>query len=65
MPFATGDLRIDEPAARISIPVAERTRALVGLSAALTESGLEPLDISVRRPTLDEVFLHLNAGVAQ
>jgi ABC-2 type transport system ATP-binding protein len=65
VPFASGDLRIDEPAARISIPVGERTRALVGLSAALTESGLEPLDISVRRPTLDEVFLHLNAGVAQ
>jgi ABC-2 type transport system ATP-binding protein len=64
-PFGAGDLRIDEPAARISIPVAERTRALVGLSAALTESGLEPLDISVRRPTLDEVFLHLNAGVAR
>jgi ABC-2 type transport system ATP-binding protein len=64
-PFAAGDLRIDALAAKISIPVAERTRALVGLSAALTESGLEPLDISVRRPTLDEVFLHLNAGVAQ
>ncbi len=64
-PFASGDLRLDERAARISIPVAERTRALVGLSSALTESGLEPMDISVRRPTLDEVFLQLTAGVAQ
>jgi ABC-2 type transport system ATP-binding protein len=64
-PFASGDLRIDEPAARISIPVGERTRALVGLSAALTQNGLEPVDLAVRRPTLDEVFLHLNAGVAQ
>jgi ABC-2 type transport system ATP-binding protein len=64
-PFAAGELRIDAVAARISIPVADRTKSLVGLSAALTESGLEPLDITVRRPTLDEVFLHLNAGVAR
>ena len=42
-----------------AIPVAERTRALVGLSAALAEAGVEPLDIAVRRPTLDEVFLHM------
>jgi ABC-2 type transport system ATP-binding protein len=46
---------------QVSIPVEERTRALVGLSAALRDAELEPLDISVRRPTLDEVFLHLTA----
>jgi ABC-2 type transport system ATP-binding protein len=60
-PFAGGDLRVDEHAAQLSIPVADRTKALVALSAALTRSGLDPLDIVVRRPTLDEVFLHLTA----
>ena len=61
-PFAVGELRADAAAARLSIPVADRTRALVALSAALSRAGLDPLDISVRRPTLDEVFLHLTAS---
>ncbi len=59
LPLAAGGLRVDEDAARVSIPVADRTRALVALSAALAGAELEPLDITVRRPTLDEVFLHL------
>lgn len=63
-PFAHGDLRIDENAAQLSIPVADRTKALVALSAALTSSGLDPLDIVVRRPTLDEVFLHLTTATS-
>jgi ABC-2 type transport system ATP-binding protein len=58
-PFADGDLHTDEPAAQVSIPVADRTRALVGLSAALAEAAIDPLDITLRRPTLDEVFLQL------
>ena len=44
------------------VPVADRTRALVGLSAALAAGGVELTDIAVRRPTLDEVFLHLTGG---
>jgi ABC-2 type transport system ATP-binding protein len=62
LPLAAGDLRVDENAARISIPVADRTRALVALSAALTGAAIEPLDIAVRRPTLDEVFLNLTGS---
>ena len=41
------------------MPVADRTRSLVILAAALLEARIEPEDISLRRPTLDEVFLHL------
>ena len=44
------------------MPVADRTRALLGLSAALAAGGVEATDIAVRRPTLDEVFLHLTGG---
>jgi len=58
-PLAAGDPQIDEPAGVLRIPVVDRTRALIAVSAALTDSGLDPIDIAVRRPTLDEVFLHL------
>ena len=56
---ASGELRIDVESNRISVPVADRTRSLVILAAALLEARIEPEDISLRRPTLDEVFLHL------
>lgn len=64
-PFTTGEMLVDESAVRLSIPVADRIRALVALSTALTASGLDPLDIVVRRTTLDEVFLHLTTGEAK
>ena len=44
---------------RLSIPVSGRTRALIDFAAALERVGIEPLDLTLRRPTLDEVFLHL------
>lgn len=43
----------------IAVPVADRTRDLVAVSAALAAAGIEPSDLAVRRPTLDQVFLHL------
>ena len=60
-PFAAGDMHVDAGALTITIPVTDRTRALVGLSTALSEEAVEPTDISVRRPSLDEVFLHMMA----
>ncbi|MET0965727.1 MAG: ATP-binding cassette domain-containing protein [Nakamurella sp.] len=62
--FATGEVLLDENTLQVSISVNDRTKALVGLSAALAESALEPLDLSVRRPTLDEVFLQLTGDGA-
>ncbi|MCE7988779.1 MAG: ATP-binding cassette domain-containing protein [Caldilinea sp. CFX5] len=56
---ATGALHIDATVNKISIPVQERTKALITLVTALTAAGIEPEDIALRRPTLDEVFLHL------
>lgn len=61
---SSGDIRIDGEANRISVPVRDRTRALVTVATALSEARIEPEDISLRRPTLDEVFLHLT-GSAQ
>ncbi len=58
-PVASGDIHLDAQVNRISLAVTERTKALVTVAAALSEAGIEPQDISLRRPTLDEVFLHL------
>ncbi|HEY7812334.1 MAG TPA: ATP-binding cassette domain-containing protein [Nakamurella sp.] len=48
----------------LRIPVADRTRALVGVSTALADAGIDPLDLTVRRPTLDEAFLALTGAPA-
>jgi ABC-2 type transport system ATP-binding protein len=62
-PAASGDIRIDLEANRLSLPVRDRTKALVAVATALSEARIEPEDISLRRPTLDEVFLHLTGSV--
>jgi ABC-2 type transport system ATP-binding protein len=36
--------------------------ALSGVVRALEEAGIEAEDVALRRPTLDEVFLHLTGG---
>ncbi|GAA1769778.1 ATP-binding cassette domain-containing protein [Luedemannella helvata] len=46
---------------RVSIPVAQRTRALIAISTALVGAGIEPAELNLRRPTLDEVFLAQHA----
>jgi ABC-2 type transport system ATP-binding protein len=55
--LADGEVRVDD--LRVSIPVRDRTRALVDVATSLREAKIEPEDITLRRPTLDEVFLHL------
>jgi len=60
--LADGEVRVDN--LRVSIPVKDRTRALVEVATLLQEAKIEPADITLRRPTLDEVFLQLTgAGV--
>jgi ABC-2 type transport system ATP-binding protein len=63
-PLASGGIRIDAEVSRVSVPVRDRTKALVTVTMALAEAQIEPQDISLRRPTLDEVFIHLT-GSAQ
>ncbi|MEV0037786.1 ATP-binding cassette domain-containing protein [Streptomyces sp. NPDC050804] len=43
----------------LSAPVTDRMGALTETVRALSEAGIEAEDIALRRPTLDEVFLHL------
>ncbi|MFJ8150109.1 ATP-binding cassette domain-containing protein [Streptomyces sp. NPDC096048] len=54
-----GDVRVDPDRRLLSAPVTDRMAALSGVVRALEEAGLEAEDVALRRPTLDEVFLHL------
>ncbi|MCX4907754.1 ATP-binding cassette domain-containing protein [Streptomyces sp. NBC_00878] len=59
LPFDKAALHVDADRRLLSAPVTDRMTALAGAVRALEEAGIEPEDIALRRPTLDEVFLHL------
>ncbi|MEV4266458.1 ATP-binding cassette domain-containing protein [Kribbella sp. NPDC049584] len=59
-PLADGEIRVVD--VRVSVPVKDRTKALVVMANSLHEARIEPEDITLRRPTLDEVFLHLTGA---
>jgi ABC-2 type transport system ATP-binding protein len=54
-----GTVEVDVDNRRASGPVRQRVAALNEAMRAFDAAGIEPEDISLRRPTLDEVFLHL------
>ncbi|WP_329004942.1 ATP-binding cassette domain-containing protein [Kribbella sp. NBC_00709] len=60
--LADGEIRVAD--VRVSVPVKDRTKALVMMATSLHEARIEPEDITLRRPTLDEVFLHLTGAAA-
>ena len=55
---------VDGTALRLGAPVRDRVRALTDVVRALDDAGLAVEDVGVRRPTLDEVFLHLTGRPA-
>ncbi|WP_431771857.1 ATP-binding cassette domain-containing protein [Streptomyces cucumeris] len=63
---ATGSdaIETDADRRRIGAPVDDRVAALTGTVRALAAAGIEAEDIVLRRPTLDEVFLHLTGKSA-
>lgn len=54
-----GDAVVDEDRRLVSASVSDRMASLTATVRALEAAGIEPEDIAVRRPTLDEVFMHL------
>ncbi|MFF6886006.1 ATP-binding cassette domain-containing protein [Streptomyces sp. NPDC012421] len=54
-----GKVTVDEDRRLVSAVVGDRMAALTGTVRALETAGIEAEDIAVRRPTLDEVFMHL------
>ncbi|MEU9701119.1 ATP-binding cassette domain-containing protein [Streptomyces sp. NPDC047981] len=59
LPVPAGEVSVDADRRRISAPVTDRMAALAETVRALETAGIEAEDIALRRPTLDEVFLHL------
>ena len=53
---------LDADARRVSAPVRDRSAALPEVLRALDAAGITVADLAVRRPTLDEVFLHLTGS---
>ncbi|WP_406443422.1 ATP-binding cassette domain-containing protein [Streptomyces sp. NBC_01613] len=59
LPVPKAEISVDPDRRLISAPVTDRMAALSGVVRALGEAGIEAEDVALRRPTLDEVFLHL------
>jgi ABC-2 type transport system ATP-binding protein len=57
--------RVDAAAGSVAIAVDEGTARLAAVARRLDELGLAIEDLSLRRPTLDEVFLNLTASPTQ
>ncbi|MER6160617.1 ATP-binding cassette domain-containing protein [Streptomyces sp. NPDC001868] len=59
LPVPKDDISVDTDRRRLSVPVTDRMTALTTVVRALADAGIEAEDIALRRPTLDEVFLHV------
>lgn len=53
------ELTVNDEAGSISVPVSQGVRTLTAVAAEAQARGIELSDIGLRRPTLDEAFLHL------
>jgi ABC-2 type transport system ATP-binding protein len=53
---------VDQTALAASVSVPDGVPVLVQLAAELRGRGLAVADLGLRRPTLDEAFLHLTGG---
>ena len=58
-------VRVDEERRSLLMPVADGPQSLVQAVRALDDAGVRILDIALRRPTLDEVFLTLTGRSAE
>ncbi|MFY1671199.1 ATP-binding cassette domain-containing protein [Plantactinospora sp. WMMB334] len=56
---AAGPVAVDAEIRQLSAPVVDRVAALGDVMRALRDAGIAVEDIGLRRPTLDEAFLHL------
>ncbi|WP_328781202.1 ATP-binding cassette domain-containing protein [Streptomyces canus] len=62
LPLEASRVSVDPDRRLLSAPVTDRMAALSGVVRALEAAGIEAEDVVLRRPTLDEVFLHLTGG---
>jgi ABC-2 type transport system ATP-binding protein len=62
---AIGQVVVDEHTRRLTAPVRGGAGALVEALRALDQAGIVVLDVGLRRPTLDDVFLSLTGHAAE
>jgi ABC-2 type transport system ATP-binding protein len=60
--FATGDIRINE--GTLTVPITGGARTLTQALRALDANGVDVIDVGLRKPTLDDVFLTLTGHAA-
>ena len=63
--IAVGDVRIDDHGRRLVAPVVGGSQVLMATLRQLDAHGVGVLDIGLRRPTLDDVFLTLTGHAAE
>src|SRR5262249_19603452 len=64
-PLSVGDTRVDEHARRLTVPVTGGAEVLMDGLRVLDADGVRVLDVALRRPTLDDVFLTLTGHAAE
>lgn len=60
-----GKAQLEEGLNSISAPVSTGTTALIEVINGLTSAGINPLDVALKRPSLDDVFLALTGHKAE
>ena len=58
-PLCTGEVDVSHDGRTFSAPIHSGDRVVPGVIRALDDAGIDVLDVEVRRPTLDDVFLTL------
>ena len=62
---ADGEVAVEQQSRRLSAPVRGGPRVLMELLRRLDDAGVALLDVGMRRPTLDDVFLRLTGRPAE
>ena len=58
------DPKVEASTRSVNAPISDGVRTLVLVAGALSDAGIQVDDLSLRQPTLDEVFLTLTGSVA-
>lgn len=64
-PLCNGPVTVDEATTTLSAPIRAGGGVVPGVIRSLDDAGAEVVDVDVRRPTLDDVFLALTGNPAE